>query len=73
MVSIQKNDVIEIKDFCNGGITKEFKVIDTRYKKYGVPGDEITVKQLKLKTETGYEKWIDERRPDVKLVKRFNR
>ena len=66
-------DVIEIKDFCSGGMTKEFKVIDTRYKKYGVPGDEITVKQLKLKTETGYEKWIDERRPDVKLIKRFNR
>ena len=35
-------------------------------------GDEIVVKQIKLETETGYDKWIDKRRPDVKLVKRYN-
>ena len=47
-------------------------MIDTRTKTYGVSGDEIVVKQIKLKTEIGYDKWIDERRPDVKLIKRYN-
>lgn len=70
MVQIKINDMVEIKDFCEGGKTKVYKVIATRNKEYGVPGSTITVRQLKLKTETGYDKWIDERRPDVKLVKR---
>ncbi len=70
MVQIKINDMVEIKDFCEGGKTKVYKVIATRNKEYGVPGSTITVRQLKLKTETGYDKWVDERRPDVKLVKR---
>lgn len=70
MVQIKINDMVEIKDFCEGGKTKVYKVIATRNKEYGVPGSTITVRQLKLKTETGYDKWIDEKRPDVKLVKR---
>ena len=73
MVPIYKNDIVEIKDFCEGGKTKQYKVLDTRTKTYGVPGDEIVVKQIKLETETGYDKWIDERRPDVKLIKRYNK
>lgn len=70
MVQIKINDMVEIKDFCEGGKTKAYKVIATRNKEYGVPGSTITVRQLKLKTETGYDKWVDEKRPDVKLVKR---
>lgn len=70
MVQIKINDMVEIKDFCEGGKTKVYKVIATRNKEYGVPGSTITVRQLKLKTETGYDKWVDEKRPDVKLVKR---
>ena len=55
MVSIYKNDIVEIKDFCEGGKTKQYKGIDTRTKTYGVPGDEIVVKQIKLDTEIGYD------------------
>lgn len=70
MVQIKINDMVEIKDFCEGGKTKVYKVIATRNKEYGVPGSTITVRQLKLKTETGYDKWVDEKRPDVKPIKR---
>lgn len=70
MVQIKINDMVEIKDFCEGGKTKVYKVIATRNKEYGVPGSTVKVRQLKLKTETGYDKWVDEKRPDVKLVKR---
>ena len=39
MVQIKVNDMVEIKDFCEGGKTKVYKVIATRTKEYGVPGD----------------------------------